>query len=238
REWLIHRDWVPEPHVSLPAPGKKKRSRLRARARDQAGEGPRAAWGLLQGLKSRLLSDGGLFLLCDFESGFRPLKRVFGASEILFCLPIVQCFFGAPFRLLGPLDVDLLRTLGGFRKDRHFVRKHLGEAPGDCQIIGLVTLAIADFSNRQFGNKRGVTREDAKIPVLAGNLHFFRHVLHHHLLGRDNLELESITHLSLAIGRWSLAKEQGPTTDDGSCRSYAAFIFSAASSTSSIVPFM
>jgi hypothetical protein len=50
-----------------------------------------------------------------------------------------------------------------------------------------------------------VSRQDAEIPVLAGNLHFLRHIADNHLLRSDDLELESVGHVVVVVRRWSLA---------------------------------
>src|SRR5437016_915461 len=95
--------------------------------------------------------------------------------------------------------------------------------------------------------------QDAQISILARNLNLLHRSIHNFLLRRDDLELDGVCHVknrrrASDLGRqtsatpstsesWRLRSGvRGPTPEV--CLYAAVFIFSAASSTSSIGPFM
>src|SRR5262249_56254874 len=126
-----------------------------------------------------------------------------------------------------------------------------GESPGDGKPLFGGVLAIGDLAYREFGDQGRVSGENAEIAVLAGDLDLLGRRFDYFLFRRDNFELESISHrferrswlrrscslfLFLSLShhltwrRWQRRCRQ---------RLYAAaFIFSAACSTSSMGPFM
>src|SRR5579872_868418 len=182
---------------------------------------------------------GGYFQasVCALQIASRPL-------EIFFRIAFGNGGLSALFGFLGASSVNFFGAFGSLCQDSDLVRQHFRESPGYREVFGDIVFAISNFSDCKFGNQRSVSRQDAQIPILAGNLHFFRHVADDHLLRGDNFELESISHMNR---RWSfvvgtilaarcLADHESRTTND---RFYAAaFNFSAASRTSSIWPFM
>ncbi len=85
--------------------------------------------------------------------------------------------------------------------------------------------------------------KDAHIPVLSGNLGFLGGVFHHQAFRRNDFEFECVCHRRSAFGyRLSAlpAREvsRADTETDTVLYAVTAFIFSAFSSTSSIVPTM
>ncbi len=79
-------------------------------------------------------------------------------------------------------------------QNRHFVGQHFCKSPGHCKPLLLSPGAERDFADSQFRDQRRMPRQDAQIPVLAGNLNFRRSRVHDFLFRRDDLELESIGH--------------------------------------------
>src|SRR5579872_6143657 len=174
---------------------------------------------------------GGYFQasVCALQIASRPL-------EIFFRIAFGNGGLSALFGFLGASSVNFFGAFGSLCQDSDLVRQHFRESPGYREVFGDIVFAISNFSDCKFGNQRSVSRQDAQIPILAGNLHFFRHVADDHLLRGDNFELESISHMNR---RWSWVLGLVLPTTKTNDRFYAAaFNFSAASRTSSIWPFM
>src|SRR5258708_439460 len=117
----------------------------------------------------------------------------------------------------------------------------------------LAASAVGDLASAKLGNQRRMAGKNAEVPIEPGNLDGLRVVADDHLLGSYDFELEEISHWSFVVGRNSdsaLASGsdskrqtaevfgQRRITNDQRRFYAAAFIFSAASCTSSIVPFM
>src|SRR5579864_6860028 len=77
--------------------------------------------------------------------------------------------------------------------------------------MGFAAIPIADLPDGQLRNKWRMPRQNAKIPVLPGNLHLLGPVLDDELFGSHDFELERFSHqssvssrqLPLAIGHLS-----------------------------------
>src|ERR1700677_3623931 len=160
----------------------------------------------------------GLLLFRHFQPGLGALQVATGPLQILFSVAGGEVGFRTLPRFLSSSCINFFRTLGGLGQNGHFIRQHFCESPGYRKMVRVVFFAVSDLSDRKLGDQRSVSRKDAKIPVLAGNLHFLRHIPDNHLLRSDNLELESVSHTvvghsSSVVGNTS-QRRLWPTTDD------------------------
>ena len=117
------------------------------------------------------------------ESDARPFVVDFGSRTGEPCL-------GARGRGLGALDVDIFRALGQLRQDRDAVGQYLREAKGERHVRLLGPLAVPHLADRQRGEHRRVSRQDAEIPFGAWDLHFVHLLADHEPVGRDDLQIE------------------------------------------------
>src|SRR5450755_1574560 len=81
-------------------------------------------------------------------------------------------------------------------------------------MLGLAAMLVGNLADGQLGNERRVAGKNVHVAGLPRNLHFVRRFLHQQLIGRNDLEFKRVSHTSYTV----------------------AFIFSAASSTSSMPP--
>jgi hypothetical protein len=117
-------------------------------------------------------------------------------------------------------DVDLFGTDGGVGKNGDSLGQDFNEATADAVglLAGLAAVK-AHFAGAKDGDERGMPVEDLKIAVTRRNLDRIRGLIDEDAIGGDEPDLQAIR----------------------ICHGYlyaVAFIFSAASSTSSMVPFM
>src|SRR5262249_7574691 len=157
----------------------------------------------------------------------------------------LQLLLRRTLRAFGAGDIDFFRLLGGFGEGSDFFRQHLGESPGHGEVLFLPGGAGSDLRPTELGDERRVARGGAGISHLAGDFDGLRRFFHDKLFGSNNFELEGVSHnQSLVVGRWPSAVPwigEPLTTNDRRLLLYAAvaaLIFSAFSSTWSMVPTM
>ena len=120
-----------------------------------------------------------------------------------------QTLLRAFLRSRCAFEVDFLRTFRGFRQNPHLIGKHFGKTPGHGKRGPGVAFSIAQLTDFQLRKQGRMTRKNTKISVGARNLKF--------------------VHL--------LVNERAFRSDDRTAW-IMTFIFSACSSTSSMVPTM
>src|ERR1700685_810870 len=156
----------------------------------------------------------------------------------------IQPRFRALQRFARALNIDLRRPFRRLRQNGDLVRQHFGKAPCNSKHMLRRISSVLNLADGKLGNQRRMPRQNPQIPVLAGNLRFRRSRLNDFLLRRNNLELESICHkfgFGLQLSGFGKAPEPKawlkPESRSPKAAYAAAFIFSADSSTSSMVPF-
>src|SRR5271165_4191409 len=150
----------------------------------------------------------------DFQSNFSALDGVQGRLVVEIGSWVLQRLFRTISCSGSALHVDILGALGGLRQDGDFVGQNLGESPGDGEMLSLAALLVGDFADGQLGDERRVSGQNTDVASLAGNLHLVGRLVHQQTFRSDDLELNRVSHTGYAV----------------------AFIFSAASSTSSMPP--
>ena len=178
-----------------------------------------------------------LFFRGNFEPGFGTVQGVERTLDVDRSIAAGQQLFGTLFGFLSARHINFGRAFRRLRQDRHFVGQHFRESPGHGQTEFVGVFTILDLANCLFSDQGRMPWQDTKISVLPGNLNFLSRGIHDFLFRGHDLEFESIGHNETASGSWLPASNAGSRKPDA--RSYAAaFIFSAASSTSSIGPFI
>ncbi len=133
-----------------------------------------------------------------FYPGFSAMERVESSIYIDRGIAAGETLLGAFFRFARAVHVDLAGALGALGKNRHFVRQYFREPPRHSQMLLGRVFAIGYLADRKLGDQRSMAGENAKIPVLAGNLDLFSLRLHHLLFRCDDLELENVCHSELS----------------------------------------
>src|SRR5215469_13021542 len=184
----------------------------------------------------------GSFLVCgsrarvlrNLQSHFGALDRIKSRLVVEIGCTSLQSSFGAGLGFFCALYVDVLCALGGLREDGHFLGQDLGKSPGNGEVLGGAFLLVGDFADGQLGNERRVARQNADVAGLPWNFHAFDRLVHQQVVGRHNLEFDLVSHeLILEMLRSPILIPN--TLWHDSC--YAvAFIFSPASTTSSMPP--
>jgi hypothetical protein len=181
-----------------------------------------------------------LFSGSNIETHLRAVEGIQGAIDIDRSVSAGEALLGTVLSFLGSLYVDLGWTLSGLSENRHLVGKNFREAPSHGKALLGGVLAERDLADGEFGDEWRMPGKNSQISVLAGNLGFLGRGLDHLLFRRDDLELESIGQSVLSFQFSVLSQTHPLRTDPWPLTPIyaAAFIFSAASSTSSIGPFI
>jgi len=138
--------------------------------------------------------------LCNIDAGVGTVQRVERSLDVDIGIAASQALLSALFGLTRSGHINFRRTLGRLGKNRHLIGQNFGESPRHGEMLLDGILAEGNLADGQFGDERRVSRQDAQIPVLAGNLNFLRRRLYDFLFRRDDLELESVCHFKTSVG--------------------------------------
>src|SRR6202171_6002184 len=130
----------------------------------------------------------------DLDADQSALQRDVCAVPIDVGIVRGQALLGTSQRIFGALQIDLFGALGGFRKDRHAIRKNLGKSANNSKMRGFLAteVVIAEFADPQLGDERRVPREYAKIAALPWQLHFDGFLAEQLALRRDDYKLNGV----------------------------------------------
>jgi hypothetical protein len=105
-------------------------------------------------------------------------------------------------------EIDFVRSLSRLRKNANLIGEDFSKTPGDCERCPRITLSVAQLSDFQFRKERRMTGQNAQITLRPRDLQLIDLLVDKLALGSDDRQLNH------------------------------AFILSACSSASSMVPTM
>src|SRR5205807_1748026 len=153
-----------------------------------------AAFGERAGENSRARNESAAPLSGNLDADQSALERNVGTVPIDIGIVRGEALLGPSQCIFGALHIDLFGALSGFCKDRHAIRKNLGESANNSERrrhLATETV-IAEFTDAQFGDERRVPREDAEIAVLPRKLRFHDFLAEQLLLRSDDDQLDGV----------------------------------------------
>lgn len=103
--------------------------------------------------------------LGDADTNRRTLERFLGAGELHPLAALTEPRLGTLPGRFGPLDVDLLDSLGGIRQHEHAIAVDLQEAAKDDERLLVAALLHPHLTGGEQREQRRVLRQDPKLAI-------------------------------------------------------------------------
>jgi hypothetical protein len=110
---------------------------------------------------------------------------------------------GALARALRPLEVDLLRTLGGLGQHDHVIGVHLGEAADHGEVVFVAAAPVHEVAGGERREKRRMTRQHAEVAFGAGRHHLVHLARHEETSRRGELKLHQAASCIFRAFSWT-----------------------------------